>query len=197
MFEILSTIGLTASASIVIGFLAYAMARDAARAPDGRRRSHRLVRRSCSRSARAARSIPFADLAFPLSASRSGCRSRRSFAPSSPSDRFGRPCMADALPALVAMNAIRILPGDCLCFSTPRADCPRRSRRAQAGATFSPASPPCRSPGRLRDSARASRRSFLRGTSSGSQISSTRSRLAPCRRPVRFRLSPARRRAPS
>ena len=44
MFEILSAIGLTASASFVIGFLAHAMSETFARAPDGRGRSHRLVR---------------------------------------------------------------------------------------------------------------------------------------------------------
>ena len=67
MFDILATIGLTASASLVIGFLAYAMA-ESPRAPEGRRRSHALGSSSCSRSGRAARSIPLAGLAFRLSA---------------------------------------------------------------------------------------------------------------------------------
>ena len=44
MLEILSTIGLTASALIVIGFLSYAMAETPRAAARGRRRSRRLVR---------------------------------------------------------------------------------------------------------------------------------------------------------
>ena len=97
--------------------------------------------------------------------------------------------LAAPLPALVAVNAVRTVPAFCLCFSTLAANCRRRSRRAQAGATFSPASRRCPSPGRSFASAGRSRRSSSRGASSGSQISSTRSRLARYRRRVRFRFS--------
>ena len=84
-----------------------------------------------------------------------------------------------------------------MAFERRRSTCRRRSRRAQAGATFSPA--PSALPlawSIIRFRLDVSRRSFLRGASSGSRISSTRSRWAPYRRRVRFRPSLVRRQSP-
>ena len=64
MFETLSTVALTVSASIVVAFLSQAFARKLRRAPGCRRRSaawFALV----LRLARPPRSIPSAGLAFP------------------------------------------------------------------------------------------------------------------------------------
>ena len=197
MLEVLSTIGLTASAAIVIGYLAYAMAETPRGRCHGRWRSHRLVRaRAHDRRRRRARPRPR------VRRSRSGpdgrvagrCAGQRLLRLWTDSGGHAGDALAGAGRGECDPNPPRVR---CLCFSTLAANCRRHSRRARAGATFSPAPPRCPSPGRSFASADVSRRSFLRGASSGSQISSTRSRLAPYRPQARCRCLLARRRAPS
>ena len=104
--------------------------------------------------------------------------------------------LATPLPALVAVNATESFPARFLWLSTGRGACRRRSPRAQAGATFSPASRRCRSPGRSPRSARACEPSRSCGIRSGSRTSFPRLRSALYRRRVRFRSMPGRRRPP-
>ena len=139
---------------------------------------------------------PIRGLARPLWASPSRCRSRRWSPPSSP--RANSDCNSGD--PFVRLGGGEYDPNSrrALCASLRAgrtAGAVRAERRL--GRHFHMASPLCRSPGRSFASADVSRRSFLRGASSGSQISSTRSRLAPYRRQVRFRRLPVRRRAPS
>ena len=185
MFDILSTAELTISATIVVGFLSLAMAITAAAgSPSGRARrmvcagfSHRRDRRAQPR--------PWGAPALGLP---SFCPSRRSSAPISlclpcetrwlkPPCRRLSPCMRSA-----SWDS-RFL------FSTLAAAYPRHSRRARAEAICSSARPPCRSPGRRRDSAPARGRLSSYGTRSGSRTSSSLLPSGPCRRPVRFRFS--------
>ena len=72
MFDILSTIGLTAQRRDRHRLSGVRDGRDAARAVHGRRRSRRLVRARCDDRRERARSIPLAGSAFRLSASPSG-----------------------------------------------------------------------------------------------------------------------------
>ena len=196
MLEVLSTIGLTASASLVIGLLAYAMAQT----PRGRLvfagvLAAWFVLVIAIGAAGALNPVyGFGVPALGLTVALPVAALVGAFFASGP---IRAATAATPLPALVAVNAVRILPGWMFVLLHAAATCRRRSRRAQAGATFSPAPPRCPSLGRSFASADVSRRSFLHGVSSGSRISSTRSRLAPYRHRVRFRPSPGHRRAPS
>ena len=148
MFEILSTIGLTASASIVIGFLAYAMAET----PRGRLTVAGVlaawfalvlaIGASAALDPVRGFGVPALGLTvgLPVAALVGAFFAFRTDSGGHAGDAFagaGRGAMRSESSQ-----------GDCSCFSMPRANCRRRSRRAQAGATFSPASRRCRSPGR-------------------------------------------------
>ena len=196
MFEILSTVGLTVSASLIIGFLAYSMAGT----PPGRL---------------TVAGVLMAWFALVLAIGAGGALD--------PIRGFGVPALGltVALPvaALVTAFFASGLNSDCNSgdpfVRLGRGEYDPNSRRAlcaslRAGRTAGAVRAERRlgrhfhrrhrSAARLVDhSLRVARRvrSFLRGASSGSQISSTRSRLAPYRRQVRFRRLRGRRRAPS
>jgi hypothetical protein len=178
MLEALSAIGLTASAAIVIGFLAYAMAET----PRGRITVVGVLTAwfalvvTIGGSAALDPVRGFGVPALGLTVGLPVAALVSAFFAFGP---IREAMLAAPLPALVAVNAIRILPGWLFVLLYAADKSRRRSRRAQAGATFSPASRRCPSPGRSFASADASRRSFLRGASSGSQISSTRSPWRP------------------
>ena len=186
MFDILSTAELTIGAAIVVGFLTLAMAqtargRVAVLLALGAWFALVLAIGAIGALSPAAGGAPALGLTVALP-------SQRSSAPISlslPCETrwLKRPCRRLSPCMRSASWGSRFL------FSTPAAAFPRHSRRARAGAICSSARPPCRSPGRRRDSAPAPGRLSSYGTRSGSRTSSSLLPSGPCRRPVHFRFS--------
>ena len=184
MFDTLFTIAMTASAAAAIAFLLYALAGYPARAPDCRCRSLVAGSPSSSRSARRGCSVrpagtpalglavvaPVATLVVLFALVHSICNA----------------ALAVPLPALVAINSIRVL-GLFFVALFAQGGFRRPLLRRQAGAISRSASPLSRWPGSLRGSGGGCARSRSCGIHSDSWTSSTQLHLGSCRRRAPFR----------